>query len=202
MNSADVHGGPSTLDDSFIPVPQQSCIDIFEVVRDMDAIALERIFDLYSSPLYKYAMCICHDPIEADQVVGDVFVKFMDRLSRDYGPIRNLRSYLFQMTRNLAIDRYHRSRREVPFEKVNIVEGENRHLQTNLEERQITDVLIAAAQNELTSDQRHVLILRFIEQFSVSETADILGKSIQNIKVIQNRAIAKLRRVFNIEVNE
>jgi RNA polymerase sigma-70 factor (ECF subfamily) len=52
---------------------------------------------------------------------------------------------------------------------------------------------------ELTEDQRHVIILRFLEDFSLKETAEIIGKEVNNIKVIQNRGIAKLRKAMGIQ---
>jgi RNA polymerase sigma-70 factor (ECF subfamily) len=63
-----------------------------------------------------------------------------------------------------------------------------------LEDRVLLDVLVKAIQNDLTEDQRHVIILRFLEGFSLNETAAILGKEVSHIKVIQNRAITKLRK--------
>ena len=43
-------------------------------------------------------------------------------------------------------------------------------------------------------DQRIVIILRFLEDFSLKETAEIIGKDVNNVKVIQNRGIAKLKK--------
>ena len=56
--------------------------------------------------------------------------------------------------------------------------------------------VLFAIQNDLTNDQRHVIILRFLEGFSLNESAEILGKKVGNIKVIQNRAIAALRKAL------
>jgi DNA-directed RNA polymerase specialized sigma24 family protein len=36
--------------------------------------------------------------------------------------------------------------------------------------------------------------LRFLEEFNLRETAAILGKDVSHIKVIQSRALAKLRK--------
>jgi hypothetical protein len=55
---------------------------------------------------------------------------------------------------------------------------------------------------ELTDDQRHVIILRFLEDFSLKETAEIIGKEVNNIKVIQNRGIAKLRKALGLQLEE
>ena len=64
------------------------------------------------------------------------------------------------------------------------------------------EALISAMNTELTEDQRHVIILRFLEDFSLKETAEIIGKEVNNIKVIQNRGIAKLRKAMGIHMDE
>jgi RNA polymerase sigma-70 factor (ECF subfamily) len=56
-----------------------------------------------------------------------------------------------------------------------------------------------AIREELTEDQRHVIILRFLEGFSLRETAKIVGKQVNYVKVIQNRGIAALRKVLGYE---
>jgi RNA polymerase sigma-70 factor (ECF subfamily) len=65
-----------------------------------------------------------------------------------------------------------------------------------LEKRILLRSLLRAICYDLTRDQRHVVVLRFFEGFSISETADIMGKTVDNIKIIQNRGIAKLRKVL------
>ena len=50
---------------------------------------------------------------------------------------------------------------------------------------------------ELTTDQQHVLALRFGSGCSLAETAEIMGKKPNAIKQLQFRALAALRK--NIE---
>ena len=71
---------------------------------------------------------------------------------------------------------------------------------TNLEDRMLFEAVILAIKNELTEDQRHVIILRFLEGFSLRETANIIGKEVYNVKVIQNRGVAKLRKALGYTV--
>jgi RNA polymerase sigma-70 factor (ECF subfamily) len=74
--------------------------------------------------------------------------------------------------------------------------------QSQIEERVMMEALISAMNSELTEDQRHVIILRFLEDFSLKETAEIIGKEVNNIKVIQNRGIAKLRKTLGLQLEE
>ena len=178
-------------------------ISLLEAARSMNQEALVAIFDLYSAPLYSYALRLCNDPLAADNVVGDVFAKFLDQLAAGKGPNTNLRSYLYQTTYHLIVDEARFSHREAPLEVIDYVQGNgNGHTPfTGLENRILLDTLVMAIRNELTEDQRHVIVLRFLEGFSLRETADIIGKQVYNVKVIQNRGIAKLRKVLGYKVS-
>jgi RNA polymerase sigma-70 factor (ECF subfamily) len=172
---------------------------LIDDARRMDREALVAIFDHYAVPLYNFAMRMCGDPLRADQVVGDVFTKLLEQLSAGRGPRTNLRSYLYEMTYNLILDGLRRSKREVPLEVTEFeVERDNGHhsMDSNLEQKILMDSLVRAIKEQLTTNQRHVIVLRFAEGFSLLETAQIVGKEAGNVKVIQNRAIAKLRKVL------
>jgi len=175
-------------------------INLLESARTMNQEALMKIFDLYSSPLYNYALRLCSDPLEADQIVGDVFAKLLDQLSAGNGPSTNLRSYLYETTYHLVIDKVRHSRREAPLEAVDLFRRDGSSTTASLEERLLFETVIIAIKDQLTEDQRHVIILRFLEGFSLRETADIIGKEVDNVKVIQNRGVAKLRKALNHKV--
>jgi len=175
-------------------------ITLLDAARSMNQEALIKIFDLYSSALYNYALRICNDPLEADQVVGDVFAKLLEQLSAGHGPSTNLRSYLYETTYHLIIDKARYSRREAPLEVVDFVRNDGHSTVTSLEDRILFEAVILAIKNQLTEDQRHVIILRFVEGFSLRETAKIIGKEVYNVKVIQNRGVAKLRKALDYKV--
>ncbi|HSB00717.1 MAG TPA: sigma-70 family RNA polymerase sigma factor [Anaerolineales bacterium] len=175
-------------------------ITLLDSARNMNQDALVKIFDLYSTALFNYALRLCNDPLEADQVVGDVFAKLLEQLSAGNGPSTNLRSYLYEMTYHLIIDKSRYSRREAPLEVVDFLRQDRSATLIGLEDRMLFETVIMAIKNHLTEDQRHVIILRFLEGFSLRETAEIIGKEVYNVKVIQNRGVAKLRKALDFKV--
>jgi RNA polymerase sigma-70 factor (ECF subfamily) len=58
------------------------------------------------------------------------------------------------------------------------------------------------ALQELTPEQQHVLALRFSDERSIDETANIMGKSATAVKALQFRAITSLRRLIEARINE
>ena len=170
---------------------------LLDAARAMNRDALVEIFDVYSSALYNYALRLGSDPLMADYVVGDVFVKLLDQLSAGHGPNTNLRSYLYEMAYHIIVDNARYSQREAPLEVVDSLRYDGYSIPASLENRILFETIMLAIRNDLTEDQRHVVILRFLEGFSLRETAAIIGKEVNHIKVIQNRAIAKLRMALD-----
>lgn len=174
---------------------------LLKAAKELDQDALTAIFDLYAPAIYKYALRLCHDPIDADNIVGDVFAQLLEQFSAGKGPRTNLRSYLYQTAYHLVVDRARANQHTAPLEVAAEMRDKSQSISTQaqIEERVVMEALVSALNSELTEDQRHVIILRFLEDFSLRETAEIIGKEINNIKVIQNRGIAKLRKVLGMQ---
>jgi RNA polymerase sigma-70 factor, ECF subfamily len=167
---------------------------LLDAAREMDQDALVKIFDLYSFPLFNYATRLCGDPVLADHIVGDVFARLLEQLSAGQGPRTNLRSYLYETTYHLIIDETRYSKRRAPLEVAGLLRPESKARSTGLDDQILFQQILHVMQNDLTDDQRHVIFLRFLEEFSLRETAAIMGKTIDHVKVLQHRAITALRR--------
>ncbi len=167
---------------------------LLNAVRRMEGEALSEIYDEYFPALHKYVRRTCSDSHLADNIVGDVFARLLDQLSCGKGPSANLRSYLFTATQNLLVDQIRYLHRRAPLDVVDVSlsDGQPAHLQS--ENQILLETIVQAIQKELTEYQRQVIALRFVEGYSLRETAAMLGKSVNLIKATQNRAITTLRR--------
>jgi len=170
--------------------------DLLLAAKKFDEEALRKIFDLYSSLIYNYALRLCGDSMEADNVVGDTFALLLEQFAKGKGPDSNLRSYLYQTAYRLIIDHSRERKRFGMIELVEQTKDEFSPVAYQAEQDLQMESLVRIMNTQLSPDQRHVLLLRFVEGFNVEETARIVGKSIANVKVIQNRGIEKLRRIL------
>jgi RNA polymerase sigma-70 factor (ECF subfamily) len=181
----------------FPSVSRESDLTLLEAARQMDRDALVKIFDIYSPGLYSYAYRLCNDSLIADYIVGDVFAKLLEHLSVGKGPNTNLRSYLYEIAYHLVVDETRYAHRAAPLETADMHPQDAHSTHVIGENQALYDLILRAIRNELTADQRHVIVLRFLEGFSLQETATVIGKEVNNVKVIQNRAIAALRKVLD-----
>lgn len=168
---------------------------LLNAIRKLDQDALTAVFDHYAPILYKFSLHLCGNPDEADDIVGHVFSELLRHLQKRSGPRDNLRSYLFQIAYHKFVDQVRDKQRTTPLDQVHSMSnGESINL--SHEEREQIATLDTVIKELLTPIQRHIIFLRFMEDFSLKETAEITGKSVNNIKVLQNRAITKLRNVL------
>lgn len=172
---------------------------LLKAARNFDQDALRTIFDSYSPIVYRYALRLCRNTLEADNIVGDVFASLLEKLVEGKGPNTNLRSYLFQITYHIIVDH---AREEKRVSSLALAEKQAERVPSvvsQVEDGFRLDSVIEAMNSQLSPDQQHVLVLRFVEGFNIRETSEIVGKSINNVKVIQNRGLEKLRQFLNKE---
>jgi len=179
---------------------------LIEAISSLDQEALEAVFEEYAPAIYKYLLRLGQGSQEADQIVGDVFVRLLEKLSEGKGPKKNLRSYLFQTAYHLVVDHSRDRKRAAPLEVAEIepdtVKKETMSVQAQTEETLLLESLSDAINDVLTEEQRVVIVLRFQEGFSLKETAEIIDKKVNAVKALQNRAMSRLREALTSEESE
>lgn len=171
-------------------------IGLLEAARKGEPEALGQIFDAYAPALFRYAVRLCHDPAESDRIVGDVFAQLLEQLSSGRGPRTNLRSYLYQIAYHVLVDHVRDAAHVSSMDDaLNLPDGVQ-SVAAQVEEQELLRELEYAVAHGLTGEQQHVIMLRFVEGFSLQETADITGKKVNAVSVLQNRAITKLRQLL------
>ncbi len=177
---------------------------LLRAARNLDKDALTAIFDRVSPALYKFVSRFVPDPILADQLVADVFAQLLDEFGAGRGPRANVRAYLYQTAYRLIVEHF----REVhPKSSLKLVietpqTDQSIPRQSQSDERATEEIVLFTMNTELSANQRLVIILRFLEDFSLKETAEIIGKNANNVKVIQSRGLAKLKKAIGLHPDE
>jgi RNA polymerase sigma-70 factor (ECF subfamily) len=172
-------------------------IDIAKIqsIKELKPDTLGAVFDYYAPAIYKYAFRLCRDSVEADQIVGDVFSTLMEQMAVGKGPETNLRAYLYQVAYHLVVD-HARERQRITIVDENAPARNASSVVSQTENRILLDALASAINKELTDEQRQVITLRFQENFSLQETARIVGRNINAVKALENRGVKKLRQIL------
>lgn len=175
---------------------------LLAAAKRMDVDALTEIFELYAPVLYKYAFRQCKNAMMADQLVADVFERFIQQVSSGRIPGVNLRTCLYEIAYSLLVRDARYKDYFLTADGTFLRHPERSTVELGTNDQRLFSAIQRTLFYDLTDDQRHVLLLRFVEGFSLKETAAITGKKVNNVKVIQNRAITALRKAVGHPVTE
>jgi RNA polymerase sigma-70 factor (ECF subfamily) len=164
------------------------------------------IYDQYYQKIVQYLARIV-GPNDAEDIAQDVF----DKVSRGIKEFRGdskLSTWIYRIATNTANDRlrsaaYKHSSKHVPIEETADLEDQSDWMtpkptptdQTVIR-KEMSDCVVEFVDN-LPPDYRTVIILSEQEGLANKEIAEILGISLENVKVRLHRARAKLKAALN-----
>lgn len=169
--------------------------ELLQRAGQLDFRALEMIFDTYYRPLYRYIYHHIRHVETAEDLAGQVFQRLLTVLQSPSAPDRHLKAWLFRVAHNLITDesRRQRYREHEPLDAETLTLETGGDVETDVTRRLLVDQTRAAL-DSLTPMQREVIILRFLSELSLEETAHILNMNVGAVKAMQHRALAALRR--------
>ena len=148
-----------------------------------------RFADLYErnfDRIYAFIARRARDRTEAEDLTAEVFQHALAHLGRFEWRGVPFAAWLLQIARNAVIDRWQRAARERgeptpdPGDDGSPVDVDRRAMLSDLVGR-------------LPDDQRRVVLERFVEQKSIREIAQALGRTEGAVKQLQFRALESLR---------
>jgi RNA polymerase sigma factor (sigma-70 family) len=162
---------------------------------------LERAMTQYGNATYNFAFRLTGNETDARDLTQDAFVRVY-RAWRSFVPGTSFLSWIYRIITNLYRDELRRRKgrfyEEIPEDNAPQEFGGSRPLAVNpideFVDRQFGEPL-SKALAELSPDQRQVVILADIEEYSYQEIAEIMGCSIGTVRSRLHRARALLRRL-------
>ncbi|MEN9795555.1 MAG: hypothetical protein RLZZ150_532 [Bacteroidota bacterium] len=152
--------------------------------------ALSILYRRYSQRIYTYCRKIIGESTTAEDLLQETFVKLLES-GRQERSIENFPAYLMTIARNLCLSHRARSKRQ-------FVEVEDFHLASRdvpYEQRELLQ-LIQASLELLPEDYREAFVLREYNGLSYNEIAEVIGESLDVVKVRIFRAKKKLRDIL------
>ena len=155
------------------------------------------IYDRYVDKIYRFVFLKVNSEEVAQDITSETFLKGWERYSADKqnsgNEIKNPRAFLYRIARNLIVDHYRQKNRVqiVPADDARIVDPK---IDLQGQAARMSDLVrVKQALSELNDDYQNVIIWRYIEGLSVSETAQLLGRTNEATRVLTSRALKALR---------
>ena len=164
------------------------------LAQDGDREALEALYLLHFDRIYSYLHLSVGNRHDAEDLTTQTFLKMLESIKRFRWQSAPFSAWLFRIAHNLAMDHFRAARRWQPEEEVPEPED---HQDVSAEDAAMEAIGRASMFeliDSLSPDQRQVLTLKFVFNFSNGEAARILGKTEGAVKSLQHRALASLQK--------
>ena len=170
--------------------------------RRREPAAVSRVYTAYAPALFRFFMAAVSDRHLAEDLTGNTFVSAIEDLPKFRGPVEALGGWLFQIARHDLYDhrrKQSRSRTEPLDDNLKEVAASDGAIDPeDLAITRLEGGRVLRALQELSPDQREVLLLRMAGGMTAPEVAVMLGKTTGSVKALQHRGLNSLARVLGL----
>ncbi|HEV7899415.1 MAG TPA: ECF subfamily RNA polymerase sigma factor, BldN family [Planosporangium sp.] len=166
-----------------------------------DAEAFGLIYDRYFDTVFRFVYFRVGNRQLAEDLTADTFLRALKRIGSFTWQGRDLGAWLVTIARNLVADHFKSGRYRLEITTGDVLDAERTESGPEGSPESavvdhITNVALLKSVKQLNPEQQECIVLRFLQGFSVAETAQAMGKNEGAIKALQYRAVRTLARLL------
>ncbi|MGZ4429498.1 MAG: sigma-70 family RNA polymerase sigma factor, partial [Nocardioidaceae bacterium] len=170
---------------------------LVELAQGGDAEAFGLLYERYVNLVYRYVYVRVGSVHLAEDLTSETFVRALRRIDSFSWQGRDIAAWFVTIARNLTTDHFKSGRTRLEFATEDMTAHDS---STDGPESEVlaslTNEALLAALRELPAEQQECLIMRFLQGFSIAETAQVLGRSDGAVKQLQLRGVRNLAKLL------
>lgn len=156
--------------------------------------AFDELYRRYIGPIYGYVYRRTFDRAAAEDITSTAFLKALERIETFDASRGHFSSWLYAIARNAIVDHFRAAHPSANIDDAWDIADDRTPVDDAAMRESIA--LVKDALQDLTKQQRDVVLLRLWEGLSYAEIADLLSLSEGNSKVIFHRAMKSLKHAL------
>jgi len=171
---------------------------LFKIRTQKDKEAFGALYDLYIERIYRFIYFKVNNKEEAEDLTSELFLKVWNYLLENQEKeVISFSGLIYKMARNLIVDFYRKkAQQQVNVEDLAEVLPDERNLLQQVEYNHDVEKLLLVIK-KLKQEYQEVVMLKYVEELSISEIADILGRSQVSVRVTLFRAMKKIKEMLD-----
>lgn len=170
--------------------------------KNGDEVAFEEIYSQYFAPLHRYILIRVGDTEEADDLVQTVFIKFHKNLANWQDKGYQPSAYLYSIARSVIADYYRTKSRKGnkisnSDEVLNLIADKSQSPHENVLQSEELRTLYVNLK-KLPQNYQEALLLRYMQNMSSAEIAQIINKSDVATRKLLSRAVKALAKISKV----
>lgn len=156
-----------------------------------------KFYDEFAGPIFRHCYFRVSSREVAEDLTQESFMRVWDYLAEGK-VVDNQKAFLYKIAGNLIID-YYRKKKNVSLDALSDdgfnPMGDNESSTLNFVEGQH----LLGVVKKLESPYRETILMRYVDDFSISDIAKVLGETENVISVRIHRGIEKLKKLYTHE---
>lgn len=149
-------------------------------------------YAMYADAIFRYCYFKTGEREVAKDIAQDIFVKTWEYLIKG-GNIENMKAYLYKVAHNAVIDFWRKSK-SIPDSDLNPLVFENAEASEKTETQAEYSVFLSMLK-KISEEDRDLIVMRYVEDMTPGEIAQILGVKENTVSVRITRAVSRLRNL-------
>ncbi|MGP7816102.1 RNA polymerase sigma factor SigX [Niallia sp. 01092] len=158
----------------------------------------DEIYNKYHHDVFQFLFYMVNHKETAEDLVQEVYIRVLKSYHRFEGKSSE-KTWLFSIARNVAIDHF-RKHKNIKSRMMEKFDWSKQQIKADdvlpdelmLQSEEVKNIYKAL--KKCTIDQRLVIVMRFIQEHTIAETAESLGWTESKVKTTQHRALKVLRK--------
>lgn len=173
---------------------------LVELAQNGDSEAFGQLYDQYVTGIFRFIYFRVSSTQLAEDLTAETFLRALRSLHTFQWKGKDFAAWLTTIARNLTNDHYksRRTRSEIPTDALPDRPDTSRGPEGDALASLSNDALMAAVAG-LPPEQRDCILMRFVQELSIAETAQALGRSEGAVKQLQLRAVRNLAKILKPE---
>lgn len=164
----------------------------------------DEIYEQYHQDIYQFIFYMVKNKEETEDILQEVYIRVFQSY-HTFNHKSSEKTWIFSIARHVTYDYFRKLKRK----RKRVLDffnwTENGEVMPNLDRTPEEVSVLSDEINQLyqclegcTYDQKQVILLRYLQQFSIKETAKILGWTDSKVKTTQHRAIKVLEQCMHL----
>ncbi|MBM6619910.1 RNA polymerase sigma factor SigX [Bacillus suaedaesalsae] len=157
----------------------------------------QELYDKYHQDLFQFLFYMVRNREQAEDLVQEVYIKVLKAYERFEGKSSE-KTWLFSIARHVAIDHFRKQKgwkqrlmETFDWNTQQVKDNQPLPEEITLQNEEIKQMYYCL--DHVTVDQRAVILLRYMQSLSITETAEALGWTESKVKTTQHRALKQLK---------
>lgn len=157
---------------------------------------VECIYQKYYLKILTFIQRRVSDSYEAEELTGDVFLSFYRNIDSYDESKSSVATWLYAITANRLKNYYRDKKDHLSLEVLDQQTIPREKMPEEIVTRMLREEILRESLEQLSVRERKILMGRFYHQKNSTEIGEIMNLSPGNVRMIQKRALVKLRRIM------